>query len=260
MRPLPQRGFKNNLANTLLVRALKFVAFAALTMNGCANVASLPSPPTGKPPSGQDISVTVTPASASVLLGNQATFIATVKNNSDTSVSWSVNGVPGGSAVAGTISSAGTYTAPLDLPVPANLVVTATSHANSKKSGSASVIVQSDVVVTLPSIPPGGVAVELGAARTFIAALTSSAHPDQKIVWSLSGTSCPLTCGSVDASGNFTAPRILPIPAAVTLTARSVADSSKQASTSILITSNFALQLACLTVWRQVPPPLFSPP
>ena len=111
-------------------------------------------------------------ASASVLLGNQLTFTATVKNHSDTSVLWSVNGVVGGTAASGTISSTGNYTAPVDLPVPANLVVTATSHANSKKSGSATGIVQSDVMVTLPTPSPGGLSVELGAIRQL-----HGAHP-----------------------------------------------------------------------------------
>ncbi len=244
MRPLPQRGLKKHLANGLRVRAFAFVMFAALVISGCANIAPSPSPQNGKPPGGQDISVTVTPSSASVLLGNQVTFMATVKNHSDTSVSWSVNGTPGGTASAGIISATGVYTAPGDLPIPANVVVTATSHADSKKSGSATVMLQSDVVVTLPAAPPGGVTVELGAVRTFTATLGSSAHPDQSITWSLSGTACSLACGSVDASGNFTAPRILPIPATVTLTVRSVADPSKQASAAILITSDFVLQLS----------------
>jgi hypothetical protein len=243
MRPLPQRSFKNDLANGLRVRAF-FVMSSALAIGGCANIAPSPTPPNGKPPGGQDISVTVTPSSATVLLGNQVTFVATVKNHSDTTVMWSVNGAPGGSTGVGTISAAGVYTAPLDLPAPANLVVTATSHANSKKSGSATVVIQSDVVVTLPAIPPGGVSVELGAVRAFVAVVNSAGHADQGIAWSLSGSSCPLACGSVDSNGNFTAPRILPSPATVTLTARSVADPAKQASTAVTISSNFTLQLS----------------
>ncbi|MDP9339261.1 MAG: hypothetical protein M3P45_10375 [Acidobacteriota bacterium] len=157
-------------------------ASTAMGISGCANVASAPSQPPGPPPGSQDISVTVTPSSGSVLLGNQLTFTAAVKNASDTSVSWSVNGTPGGTAGLGTITGAGIYTAPIDLPVPANLLVTATSHANSSKSGSATVTVRSDIVVTLPTEPPGGVGVELGATRTFIGTLKSSAHPDQAIV------------------------------------------------------------------------------
>ena len=74
--------------------------------------------------------------------------------------------------------------------------------------------------------------------------VNSAGHADQGIAWSLSGVSCPLACGSVDTNGNFTAPRILPSPAVVTLTARSVADPAKQASTAVAITSNFTLQLS----------------
>ncbi len=209
--------------------------------SGCANVACIPSTPMGS----QAISVTVTPSSGSVMLGNQSLFTAAVKNSSDSTVTWSVNGVAGGAAQMGTISASGVYTAPGDLPIPANLTVTATSHADVSKSGSAIVTVQSDVVIGLPG--GGGtnaVPVELGATHAFLAVVSSGAHPDKSVVWSVSGASCPLLCGSVDASGNYTAPQILPASPNVTLTARSVADSSKQVSAAITITSNFVLQLS----------------
>jgi hypothetical protein len=77
--------------------------------------------------------------------------MAAVKNSSDTAVSWSVNGVAGGGAQTGTVTTGGVYTAPADLPIPANLPVTATSHADVSKSGTAIVTVQSDVSISLPS-------------------------------------------------------------------------------------------------------------
>jgi hypothetical protein len=58
-----------------------------------------------------------------VLLGNTATFSATVTKTTDTSVDWSVNGRAGGSAATGTITPGGVYTAPADLPSPANVQV-----------------------------------------------------------------------------------------------------------------------------------------
>jgi hypothetical protein len=179
------------------------------------------------------------------MLGNQFLFTAAVKNSSDSTVTWSVNGVAGGAPQTGTISGGGVYTTPGDLPIPANLTVTATSHADVSKSGTAIVTVQSDVSIMLPSGGgTGAVPVELGATRAFLAVVSSGAHPDKSLVWSVSGPSCPLLCGSVDAGGNYTAPQILPASPNVTLTARSVADSSRQVSTSITITSNFLLQLA----------------
>ena len=156
-----------------------------------------------------------------------------------------MNGVAGGAAQTGTISASRVYTAPGDLPIPANLTVTATSHADVSKSGTAIVTVQSDVVIGLPG--GGGtnaVPVELGATHTFLVMVSSGAHPDKSVLWSLSGASCPLLCGSVDASGNYTAPQILPASPNVMLTARRVADNSKQVSAAITITSNFLLQLS----------------
>jgi hypothetical protein len=238
VRPFLQSGLKYFLARRLTLYLL--LAGVAMCQSGCATIASVPSTPVGP----QGISVTVTPSDGSVMLGNQFLFTAAVKNGSDSTVTWCVNGVVGGAAQTGTISASGVYTAPGDLPIPANLTVTATSHADVSKSGFAIVTVQSDVAIGLPG--GGGtnaVPVELGATHAFLAVVSSGAHPDKSVLWSVSGASCPLLCGSVDASGNYTAPQILPALPNVTLTARSVADSSKEVSAAITITSNFLLQL-----------------
>jgi hypothetical protein len=176
-----------------------------------------------------------------VLLGETLAFTASVSNSTDTTVIWSVNGITGGSPQAGTISADGVYTAPADLPQGGTVQVTATSHADSSKFATASVTISSDITVT---ISPGTVNVELGAVQAFHASISSNGKPDPTIRWSLSGSACPNSCGSVDANGNYTAPQILPGNASVTLTATSAADPSKQNSASVLITSNFTLQLS----------------
>lgn len=196
------------------------------------------APPPPPPPS---IIVGVTPASGTALLGQTLAFTANVSNTADTAVLWSVNGIPGGSPQAGTISAAGLYTAPADLPQGGTVQVTATSHADTSKSSTALVTISSDVSVTLT---PGSAAVELGAAQTFRASITSGGHPDTAVRWSLSGAACPGACGTLDGSGVYTAPQILPASPGVTITATSVADPSRQASASVTITSNFTLQLA----------------
>ena len=206
-------------------------------MLGCTAGSVSPSPPPAPPPT---IAVVVNPMNMSVLLGNQATFTATVTNTGDTAVSWSVNGVPGGNATLGTITSAGAYTAPLDTPSPATVQVTATSHADATKSGTATLAITSDIAL---SLTPNPASVELGATQAFQAALTTSGHLDTSIRWSLSGP-CASGCGSVDATGTYTAPRILPSPAIATMTAQSVADPSKQISAAVAITSSFSLQLS----------------
>ena len=246
MRPFPHadRTISATIApDAVRGKALLFLALltAGACMLGCVGVGVGTVAPPPPPPTSSSVSVTVTPSSAPVILGNSQTFAATVTNTSDTSVTWSVDSVPGGNAALGTITAAGVYTAPADLPSLANVQVTATSQADATKSASAKVAITSDVRIALAT---NAAAVELGATRGFHAAITSSGHPDTSIRWKLSGAACPSSCGAVDANGNFTAPQILPNTASVTLTAQSVADPAQHASATLAITSNFTLQIA----------------
>jgi hypothetical protein len=203
---------------------------------GCGGVVGS-GPPQPPPPD----SVSVTPPSASVLLGEPQTFLATVSNATNTAVTWSVNGIPGGNAVAGTIDANGVYTAPAILPTSGSVTVQATSVADISKSGAATVHVTSDLVV---SLNPQSASMELGSSKTFAAAATSAGHPNLGIAWSVSGNGCAgSSCGVVSTLGTFTAPQNLPAPAVVTLTASSIADPSKTSSTTITITSSFTVIL-----------------
>ena len=185
--------------------------------------------------------MSVAPLSGSVVLGNQVAFTATVTNTTDTTVSWSVNGIAGGNSAVGTISSTGVYTAPANLPSPATMQITVTSHADPVKSATASLMVASDITL---SLTPNPASVELGARQSFQASVTSSGHPDTTVRWGLSGAACPTACGMLDSGGTFIAPGTLPSPAGVTITAQSAADPSKQISATVAISSNFALQLS----------------
>jgi hypothetical protein len=245
MRPLPQCTEIEEdrpRQNPCVLVALGVLQFLLVTapgtgIQGCGGGPGSISYPPPPPPA---IGVTVTPTSGSVLLGNSKTFIATVTNTTDTSVSWSVNGIPNGSASTGTITTGGIYTAPGDLPSPAIVQVTATSQADSTKFATALLTITSDIAL---SIAPPSASVELGATQAFHAAIISVGHPDTSVRWSLTGSACPAACGSVDLSGNYTAPGILPSTATAMLTAQSVADPSKQAAAPITITSNFTLQV-----------------
>src|SRR6266852_5697705 len=234
MRPLPQSNAESSRKTRVAFLAL--LTAGAWTLGCGGGGAAAPPPP--PPPS---ITVNVTAPSGSVVLGNQMTLTATVSNTTDTSVSWSVNGVASGNATVGTITAAGVYTAPADLPSPATVQITATSHADATKSGTASVAVMSDIALALT---PNPASVELGATQAFQATVTSSGHPDTTMRWSLSGPACASSCGTLDASAHYTAPQILPSPASTTLTAQSVADPSKQISSAVAITSSFSLQLS----------------
>jgi hypothetical protein len=99
-----------------------------------------------------------------VLLGNSQAFLASVVNTNDTVVAWSVNGVPDGNSTIGIITTGGVYTASSDLPTPATVQVTATSHADPTVSGSAELTILSDVTIGLT---PTGTSVEWARCRHF---------------------------------------------------------------------------------------------
>src|SRR5882757_3245164 len=94
-------------------------------------VSNTPPPP---PPPPAPVSVSVDPDAASVIITQTQQYKATVNNASDTTVTWSVNGIAGGDADVGTITDAGLYTAPVKVPSPAQFKVTATSKADTTKS------------------------------------------------------------------------------------------------------------------------------
>ena len=95
------------------------------------------------------VSVTISPTS--ITLGTSATqaFTATVSGSSNTAVTWQVSGVTGGSSANGLVSTTvlGTsneaiYLAPLSVPSPASVSVTAISQADSTKSATATITIQ----------------------------------------------------------------------------------------------------------------------
>jgi hypothetical protein len=178
----------------------------------------------------------------SVLLGETATLTATVSNSSDTSVQWSVAGISGGNATLGTISASGVFTAPEFLPVPSAVYVEATSVADPAKVALATVTIISDVAVT---IAPLTAVVELGAQQTLQASIVSAGQPSSGVSWKVSGEGCSgVACGTVSPAGLFTAPQILPLSQIVTITATSMADTSRSASAAVTVASRFTFSVS----------------
>ena len=97
----------------------------------------------GQPERNITPAVTVGPASAAVAVNSTQQFHATVSGSANGGVSWSVNGVKGGSPAVGTISSSGLYTAPGAVPAPELVTVSATSLADASESASAEVTITS---------------------------------------------------------------------------------------------------------------------
>jgi hypothetical protein len=207
---------------------------------GCGGVVGS-GPPQPPPPPPPAITVSVTPTSASVLIGEPKNFAATVGNSENKSVVWSVNDVPGGNSTFGTVDANGVYLSPGILPLSGNVTVRASSVADPSKNASASVHISSDISV---SSLPQGISVELGSSKSLSATVTSAGLPNLGVLWSVSGPGCAgSVCGIVDNFGNYTAPQNLPAIPNVSLTAISVADPTRTSSTTLTITSSFTVSL-----------------
>jgi hypothetical protein len=128
------------------VRKLRLLPLIALTACGCTLgcgglVSPAPTPPA-------QVTISVNPASATPYPDGVVAFSASVQNASATAVIWQVNNVTGGTAATGTITPTGVYTAPAQTPDHPAMMVTAVLQADSTKTASASVTIQSLDTVT----------------------------------------------------------------------------------------------------------------
>ncbi len=146
------------------------------------------APPAPPPPS---VAVSVSPASAALLTGETQQFTATVTGSTNTAVTWAVNGVTGGNATVGAISSSGLYTAPSTAPAAA-VTIRATSAASVSASSTATATVTAPLVTafaasrfldqsTFGATPAAIRQVQLIGFDQFLAnefSAASSAYPD----------------------------------------------------------------------------------
>ena len=85
------------------------------------------------------ITITMTPQAATVRIGDTQTFTPTVTGNANTSVTWTVNGVAGGSATVGTINAQGLYTPPATMPGNPTIALVATTVATPSVSAQSTI-------------------------------------------------------------------------------------------------------------------------
>lgn len=123
------------------MRRLVFLLSAAvsLTQAGCGRgnrdtsvEADQPNPP---------VSVNIIESSVTVETRRMFQFHFDVANTTYPTCTWTVNDVADGSAVFGTITSEGLYTAPANVPTPNTVVVKATATADPTKSDTATVAI-----------------------------------------------------------------------------------------------------------------------
>lgn len=156
--------------------------------------------------------MTLTPGTASVKPGQNARFTATVVGATNNSVQWKATG--------GTIDASGNYTAGSN---PGTYTVTAASVADPQVAATATVTV--DPAVVAVSINPSSASVQTGQQTHFTASVTGSSNT--AVSWTAS-------CGSIDASGNYTAGNAA---GTCTVTAASQANSSATATATVTVTA-----------------------
>jgi hypothetical protein len=236
-----------NLPSPAIVTATA-TSVADNTKSGVATI-TLTRPP---------VSVSVDPVTATVAVNTTQDFVATLLNDpNDKGVTWTVSGVGCSGPACGTITpgssasgAAVTYTAPATVPNPADVIVTATSNAETGGTASATVTVSSLVSV---DVTPTFVGVDVNTARQFTATVAHDAS-HSGVIWKVTGSSCPsATCGTVSpvatASGEavtYTAPSVMPVRPLVTLTATAVANYTATASADVAITAPGAVTVAVL--------------
>jgi hypothetical protein len=125
------------------------VSVADPAQSGSAQVTITTAAPPPAP-----VGVSVAPATASLQTGATQDFTATVTNSSNATVTWRVNGVAGGNATVGAISTSGVYSAPSMVPSPATVTVSAVSAADPTRSGSARVTITAPSSAGTPAPPP----------------------------------------------------------------------------------------------------------
>lgn len=164
---------------------------------------------------GTPVSVSISPTSASVGVGQTRQFAATVTGTTNTAVTWSATG--------GTITSGGLFTAGSSA---GTFAVTARSAADTSKTGVSSVTVTQAVSV---SITPTSATVQAGQTQQFTAAVAGSGNAS--VTWEATG-------GTVSSAGLFTAGQN---NGNFTVRARSVADNTKSAAASVTVSGGTSL-------------------
>jgi hypothetical protein len=170
-----------------------------------------------------------------------------------------VNGATNGNATVGQVCQSGTnpcvpplaagsasvdYVAPASPPSANPVILTATSNADPSRSGAATILITGSsgpVSVTI-SPPYAFLPQSSGVASTlrFFAAVSGTTNTS--VAWSVqsavAGQGCAgAACGSVNASGLYTAPTLAPSPDAISVIATSEADSTKSDSATVALTS-----------------------
>ena len=196
--------------------ALLLTTLLALSSLGCNPIQKSSTSTTNSSPASKGISVSVSPANATLSSAAIYQFVATVTNAKNTAVRWS--------ASQGAISASGLFTAP-KVSTNTTVGVTAMSVENPDSRANVNITITSTGSITV-SVAPAIASLVSAGTQKFTATVTNTSNT--AVTWSTSQ-------GSISSSGLFTAP-VVASKTTATVTATSVADPTK--STAIAVTIN----------------------
>ncbi len=177
-----------------------------------------------QPPS-EVVNVTLSPGMVTLATGASQSFIATVSNSANTSVTWTIDGLSVGNTTLGTIAGNGldtTYTAPLTA---GDHLLVATSVADPTKSASASITVVVPNSVTAVAVSPATLSLNTGATNQFAATVAGTGSYSSAVTWTAQK-------GTISSTGLYTAPAT---GGSDVVTAKSTQDTTKTASSTITV-------------------------
>jgi hypothetical protein len=239
---------------------LSLNAVVVLTLAGCGGSSNT-----------NVVSVQVSPATATIIVSQSITLSSGVSGATNLNVTWACTfttttvdstgkqtvaaaqpcTADTGNIPANSTDPTVTYTAPNKVPDPTKfpllqIIITATSVQDTKKSGTATLTLDSGIRVTLT---PTTATVPTLEQQQFSASLTNDDDPTVKgVAWLVTQStptstnpsfpnqpSCSPACGSIDATGKYVAPSAVPTTATLTVVASSKADPGRIALATITI-------------------------
>ena len=129
-----------------------------------------------------NISVTISPATISVNVVTTQQFLDAVQGGTNSVTIWKVNNITGGNSTLGQIDSNGLYHAPVVVPSPAIVSVTATSFEDQNVFATSAVTIVPAPVVTITS-PSAPVTIAAGPANTINFTATETGGLTNTVFW-----------------------------------------------------------------------------
>jgi hypothetical protein len=187
-----------------------------------------------------NISVTISPATVSVNVVTSQVFSVSITGGTNSVAIWKVNNIAGGNDAIGRIDSNGLYHAPVTVPSPSTVNVTAVSFEDQSVFATSTVTITPAPVVAITS-PSAPVTVASGSANTVTFTATETGGTTNIILWAV-GQAGQLptpggnaTVGTITASGVYSPPLTPPIGQTVMVTASAEDSPTSTASLSVTI-------------------------